>query len=66
MVPMAQSDEGRIYYVLSCNGSCCIKEIIPTNDFDHFSVFESKSDICLGFKIIADKFYFLDENKTII
>lgn len=58
---------GRIYYVVSYDGLCSIREIrIKGNDNVHVNVFEIKSRTCKGFTNKGSIFYFIDEYNTII
>ena len=63
---MVQSTKGLIYYVVSQEGQCIIKEINPQNDTnDHFTVLEIKSEKCLAFSYKSPYFYFVDNQKVI-
>ncbi len=57
---MTQSDN-RIYYVVSYDGQCTIKEIDTIEDKDHKIVFEIKSEKCNGLYINENSFYFIDD-----
>ena len=58
-----------MFYIVSVDGICIIKEIIPTSSDKkyHQNIFEVKSNKCLAFSIGADDqtFYFMDDNKVI-
>ena len=42
-----------------------INEINPKSDKIHENIFEIKSDYCLGFSFNNNKFYFMDDFKTV-
>ena len=47
---MLLSQKGLIHYVISRDGQCNIKEINPQSEAkDHLTVYEIKSEKCLGF-----------------
>lgn len=48
-VPMIMNNKGVIFYVVSYEGTCMIKQIVPKNDVEHRDVMHIKSDKCLGF-----------------
>lgn len=47
---MILAKSGKIYYVVSEDDDCFIKEIDPKNDNEHFTVFEIKSPKCCLFE----------------
>ena len=65
---MVLSKQGRIYYVVSYDGQCTVKEIDPNNDSVHTNVFAIKSKKCFGFVHEDSKrgfFYFIDEFRSV-
>jgi hypothetical protein len=61
-VPLILTKKGMMYYVVSYDGMCQVKEINPKNDepIDHLIVYEIKSEKCNGFGCSGKDFYFLD------
>lgn len=49
------------------DGQFTIKQINPRNDSEHFTVYEIKTEFCLGFTVSPDNkyFYFIDDHKII-
>ena len=48
-VPMILNSKGDIFYVVSYDGTCMIRQILPKNDVEHREVLQLKSNKCLGF-----------------
>ena len=60
------SQKGLIHYVVSREGHCYIKEINPQSESkDHPTVYEIKSDKCLGFCVRGSDYYFVDDQKIV-
>jgi uncharacterized protein YrrD len=62
---MIQDNKGVIYYLTKYEGQVMINEINPKSDKIHENIFEIKSDFCLGFSFNNNKFYFMDDFKTV-
>ena len=62
---MELSPEGKIYYVTSKEGQCQIRMIDPISQMESKVVIEIKSNTCFGFKICANKFYFIKDDRVI-
>ena len=62
---MLLTSAGIIYYVLSYDGQCTVKAINQRSDAEHATVFEIKSEKCLGFTKDSNFFYFIDDQKVI-
>ena len=67
-VPIIINEDNFIYYVISNDGYCSIKEISPKNDCTHHhkTVCQIKSQSCYSFSRNFDSFYFIDDKKNII
>lgn len=66
---MAMDSKGNIYYIIEKNGQSTIKMIRPQfyEIKDHMSIFEIKSNTCLGFEIdvAKDFFYFITDQRKV-
>ena len=63
---MILSESGNIYYLVSDDGNCTIKEIKTRNDSEHETIFHIKSNICYAFTTFDNFFYFIDHKKNIL
>lgn len=64
---MQQDTKNFLYYVTRSKGQCKIMEVNPRESElrNHNPIYEIKCDDCLGFQLNGDKFFFIDEFKTV-
>jgi hypothetical protein len=64
-IPMIQDEQGHIYFIVSFDGQCVIKEINPADDVIHTAIYELQSEKCLAFSYSMGYFYVMDNQKKV-